>query len=59
MAFEVLIDKIEQAQWEEYADSFADYSIYQTWSYQEMRAEIDGQKVSRIVKRIDPVRGTQ
>ena len=49
MAFEVRIDTIEQAQWEEYASQFADYSIYQTWAYQEVCANLDGHKVSRAV----------
>jgi len=49
MSFKVLIDEIEQEQWSEYTSSFADYSIYQTWHYQEMRAEKGGQKVSRFV----------
>ncbi|MFC1634157.1 lipid II:glycine glycyltransferase FemX [Planctomycetota bacterium] len=49
MAFEVRIDDIEQAQWMEYASQFADYSIYQTWAYQDVCAELDGHKVSRAI----------
>jgi len=49
MKFEVIIDDINQRQWEEYARNFSDYSIYQTWPYQEYRAKQDGQQLCRIV----------
>lgn len=49
MAYKVLIDEIEPAPWSEYAGLFADYTIYQTWAYQDVRADIDGQKISRAV----------
>jgi len=49
MSYNVLIDKIEQAEWQEYASGFADHSIYQTWPYQQVRADIEGQELSRIV----------
>jgi lipid II:glycine glycyltransferase (peptidoglycan interpeptide bridge formation enzyme) len=49
MTYEVIIDNFNQAEWEQYAKEFADYSIYQTCSYQKMRAETDGQKLSRAV----------
>ena len=49
MSYNVLIDRIERAQWQQYASGFADYSIYQTWSYQQVRADTDGQELSRIV----------
>ena len=49
MPYEVVVDNISREEWEQYAREFADYSIYQTWSYQENRAEMDNQEVSRIV----------
>ncbi len=49
MEYKVLIDDIEPAQWTEYASAFSDYNIYQTWAYQEARADMDGQKLSRAV----------
>lgn len=53
MAYDVLIDEIEPAQWAEYARGFADYSIYQTWAYQDVRADVDGHHVSRAVVKND------
>jgi lipid II:glycine glycyltransferase (peptidoglycan interpeptide bridge formation enzyme) len=49
MAYMSLIDNITNQDWERYAGSFADYSIYQTWPYQQTRAEDDNQQVSRFV----------
>lgn len=49
MEYKVQIDDIEPAQWAEYTGLFADYNIYQTWAYQEVRANMDGQTVSRAV----------
>ena len=49
MEYKVLIDDIEPAQWTEYACAFSDYNIYQTWAYQEVRADMDDQKLSRAV----------
>ena len=49
MSYEVMIDDFNQAEWEKYAKEFADYSIYQTWPYQEVRAEMAGQKISRAI----------
>lgn len=49
MACEVIVDNINREDWERYAGNFADYSIYQTWPYQQVRAEMDGQEVSRVV----------
>jgi lipid II:glycine glycyltransferase (peptidoglycan interpeptide bridge formation enzyme) len=36
-------------EWEQHASCFADYSIYQTWAYQEARAAVAGHQVSRVV----------
>ncbi|MCK4826963.1 peptidoglycan bridge formation glycyltransferase FemA/FemB family protein [bacterium] len=49
MACEVIVDNISREDWERYAGNFADYSIYQTWAYQQVRAEMDGQEVNRVV----------
>jgi lipid II:glycine glycyltransferase (peptidoglycan interpeptide bridge formation enzyme) len=43
------VDKVDRRDWERYASDFADYSIYQTWPYQQIRAETDGQEVNRVV----------
>ena len=43
------VDKVDRRDWERYASDFADYSIYQTWPYQQTRAETDGQELSRVV----------
>jgi lipid II:glycine glycyltransferase (peptidoglycan interpeptide bridge formation enzyme) len=51
MAYEVIIDNVNQAEWEQSAKGFADYSIYQTWAYQNVRAEMAGQELSRAVIR--------
>ncbi len=49
MSYTVEIDKISQNDWEVYAKLFDDYSIYQTWPYQENRAKLAGQEVKRII----------
>lgn len=49
MRYEAIVDDVEKEQWEQYAKEFADYSIYQTWAYQQVRAEMEGQELSRIV----------
>jgi lipid II:glycine glycyltransferase (peptidoglycan interpeptide bridge formation enzyme) len=49
MNYTALIDNITNQDWEQYAGNFADYSIYQTWPYQQTRAEDDNQQVSRFV----------
>ena len=51
MPYEVILDNISREEWEQYTREFADYSLYQTWAYQENRAEMDNQEVSRIVIR--------
>jgi hypothetical protein len=43
----LIIDEIDGAQWEQYGARFADYSIYQTGAYQQVRAVADGQSLSR------------
>lgn len=51
MTYEVVVDRINREEWDRYAKSFADYSVYQTWAYQQVRAEMTGQQVSRILVR--------
>ena len=43
------VDKVDRRDWERYAGDFADYSIYQTWPYQQTRADTDGQELNRVV----------
>jgi lipid II:glycine glycyltransferase (peptidoglycan interpeptide bridge formation enzyme) len=49
MKLKVHIDDITREQWENHARLFADYNIYQTWPYQQVRAEMDGQTISRAM----------
>jgi phosphoribosylformylglycinamidine (FGAM) synthase PurS component len=46
---EVLVDKFDRTDWERFARNFTDYNIYQTWAYQQMRAEMDNQELSRAI----------
>lgn len=54
MSYKVKIDDFDSDQWRDYAGCFADYSIYQTWPYQENRASMDNQQVSRAVVTDEP-----
>lgn len=49
MTYEVNVDNFDRNEWEQCAKEFADYSIYQTWPYQQVRGEMDGQQVSRVI----------
>lgn len=49
MTCEVIIDHIAKEQWQQFAKEFADYSIYQTWAYQQVRAKMDGQQLNQVV----------
>jgi lipid II:glycine glycyltransferase (peptidoglycan interpeptide bridge formation enzyme) len=53
MPYICLIDNIANQDWEQYASNFADYSIYQTWPYQQTRAETDNRQASRFVIKND------
>ena len=53
MALEVTVDSISEAQWAHFARDFADYSIYQTCAYQQVRGRIDGQRVHRLIIKND------
>ena len=49
MSYNVCIDDFTRNDWETAAAGFSDYSIYQTWPYQDHRAETDGQHLSRAI----------
>jgi hypothetical protein len=49
MSYQVIIDDFDRLEWEKNARKFADYSIYQTWPYQEMRAKTARQELSRAI----------
>ena len=51
MPYQATIDEVTPAEWEHAAQAFADYTIYQTWAYQQGRAERDHQQVHRVVLR--------
>ena len=51
MSYEVNIDSFDEHEWSKCAREFADYSIYQTWPYQQVRGEMDNQQVSRVIIR--------
>jgi lipid II:glycine glycyltransferase (peptidoglycan interpeptide bridge formation enzyme) len=49
MDYQIRIDNFDEEFWRSRAADFMDYSLYQTWSYQQVRAQRDGQSVSRFV----------
>lgn len=49
MSYSVCIDDFTRNDWETAAAGFSDYSIYQTWPYQDHRAETDRQHLSRAI----------
>lgn len=49
MTYKIGVDNFDKREWEQHALNFADYNIYQTWAYQEIRAKRDQQEVSRII----------
>ncbi len=51
MPYQATIDEVTPAEWEHAGQAFADYTIYQTWAYQQGRAERDHQQVHRVVLR--------
>ena len=51
MVYKVEIDSFDRKTWENCTREFADYSIYQTWPYQENRARMSGQSVMRVIIR--------
>jgi lipid II:glycine glycyltransferase (peptidoglycan interpeptide bridge formation enzyme) len=53
MAYKIIIDQVGRNEWERYAERFSDYNIYQTWPYQQVRSEMDGQSLNRVVIKDD------
>jgi lipid II:glycine glycyltransferase (peptidoglycan interpeptide bridge formation enzyme) len=53
MSYKVIIDDFDHAEWEKSAKNFADYSIYQTWPYQQERANTASQGLSRVIVKND------
>jgi hypothetical protein len=53
MSYDVTIDSVNESQWTQSARLFADYSIYQTCAYQQVRGQIDGSDVHRLIVRAD------
>lgn len=51
MSYEVIVDSVSENQWMQYAQDFADYSIYQTCAYQQVRCRIDGCQDHRLIVR--------
>ncbi len=51
MPIEVCLDSVSEIEWEKSSRDFADYSIYQTCAYQQVRGRTDGQQVRRLVIR--------
>lgn len=49
MNFKVLIDCFDNSYWESCGSNFKDYNIYQTWPYQQIRAENSSTKLSRFI----------
>ena len=49
MDYQVIMDDLTREEWEKAAREFSDYSVYQTWSYQQVRSEAAGQKISRAL----------
>lgn len=53
MSYQVIIDGVNETQWMQYAQDFADYSIYQTCAYQQVRCETDGSQIHRLLVKSD------
>jgi lipid II:glycine glycyltransferase (peptidoglycan interpeptide bridge formation enzyme) len=53
MEYKVAIDSFSTMEWEKCACDFADYSIYQTWPYQQVRADRVHQQISRFIVKDD------
>jgi len=49
MNFKVLIDCFDISYWESCGSNFKDYNIYQTWPYQQIRADNTSTKLSRFI----------
>lgn len=49
MNYTIEIDKITQAEWQSLVTHFRDYTLYQTWAYQQVRCQMDCQDISRAI----------
>jgi hypothetical protein len=49
MDYTIAIDNFDEDFWRNCAAEFMDYSLYQTWAYQQVRAQKDGQALSRFI----------
>jgi hypothetical protein len=49
MGYHILIDNFDQNVWQNCTAEFMDDSLYQTWAYQQVRGQQDGQAVSRFI----------
>src|SRR4030042_1693788 len=47
--YEVCIDCLSKEQWEQCANKFTDHNLYQTWGYQQIRAQNDHQQIERVI----------
>jgi lipid II:glycine glycyltransferase (peptidoglycan interpeptide bridge formation enzyme) len=47
--YEVCIDSLSKEQWEQCASKFTDHNLYQTWGYQQIRAQNDHQQLERVI----------
>lgn len=45
----IILDGFDSDFWRVHAAQFSDYNLYQTWAYQDVRAQKSGQTVSRFV----------
>ncbi len=53
MIYRVDVDDFNKEEWEVMANGFADYSIYQTWAYQQVRATMDNQTLIHVLVKDD------
>lgn len=49
MNYKIIIDDFDCDFWRSQAVSFMDYSLYQTWAYQDVRMQKDEQAISRFI----------
>jgi lipid II:glycine glycyltransferase (peptidoglycan interpeptide bridge formation enzyme) len=49
MACETKIDAYSVEEWAKFAEEFYDNNVYQSWAYQKIRAEYDGQSLKQII----------
>ena len=49
MSYKIIVDSFSREYWEQCAKEFTDYNIYQTWPYQQIRADKSSLELSRFV----------